>query len=350
MTLPTLSILLLALALEESGKDFFSRDQIIPIGITIPEGGIRTLEQKPRENVTVEVTWPGQPNTKATLHLKGHGSFRPIREKPSFTIHLSDQKFYGHKRILLNNSAQDSSMMRWKLASELFLKAGVPAARVNFATLTLNKRNLGTYLLVEPTDKVFLKHHFNSAGGNLYEGSNNDVSDRLDVDNGDPNGDQADLESLAAACQEPNLNERWRKLNQILDVDRFLSFMAVEVLVCHHDGYSMDRNNFRIYHDPVKDRMVFLPHGLDLIFDQPTLGLEPRFSGMVAQSLVEVPEGREAYLKRVNEMAHRLYGDDTLLARLDQIVRDLKIDGNWTNEIKGLRSAIKARIRFVSKQ
>jgi hypothetical protein len=52
------------------------------------------------------------------------------------------------------------------------------------------------------------------------------------------------------------------------------------VLVCHHDGYSMDRNNFRIYDNPLNHKLSFIPHGLDLLFDQPNLPLEPQFRGL----------------------------------------------------------------------
>ena len=30
--------------------------------------------------------------------------------------------------------------------------------------------------------------------------------------------------------------------------DRFLSFLATEVMLCHWDGYALNRNNFRVYH------------------------------------------------------------------------------------------------------
>jgi spore coat protein CotH len=149
---------------------------------------------------------------------------------------------------LLDNSSQDVSFLRWKLASELFLKAGLPATRVNFSRVRLNDRDLGLYLLVEPTDKVFLTRHFGSSAGNLYEGSNTDVEDKLDLDSGDPATAQRDLQSLASGCREPNLPRRWNRLQELLDVNRFAAFMA-EVLICHHDGYALDRNNFRIYHD-----------------------------------------------------------------------------------------------------
>ena len=50
-----------------------------------------------------------------------------------------------------------------------------------------------------------------------------------------------------------------------MDLDRFLSFWASEVLVGHCDGYAGDRNNYWFYRVP-DGRFVFLPWGTDGTF------------------------------------------------------------------------------------
>src|SRR4030095_12026026 len=153
--------------------------------------------------------------------------------------------------------------------------------------LALNGRELGPYLIVEAANRDFLARHFRSAKGNLYEGSNNDVEDRLEQDAGNRSGAQTDLKALARGCREPDLAKRWQLLNRRLDVEKFVSFVVMEVLICHRDGYSLDRNNFRIYHDPTTDKIVFIPHGMDLIFGNPKASLEPQFNGTVAKAVME---------------------------------------------------------------
>ena len=73
---------------------------------------------------------------------------------------------------------------------------------------------------------VRLKGHYGSRTGNLYEGSNNDVNDRLELDYGSP----ADLKALAAAVVEADPVLRLNKFEATLDVDRSTTFAAVEVL------------------------------------------------------------------------------------------------------------------------
>src|SRR4051794_28634542 len=108
------------------------------------------------------------------IHLKGGaGSFRPLDDKPSLTLNMNKfkkgQTFHGMDKYHLVNSIQDPSYMNEFLSGELFRAAGVPAARVMFATVTLNGKKRGLYYLREGFDKFFLKQNFGTENGNLYD-------------------------------------------------------------------------------------------------------------------------------------------------------------------------------------
>jgi spore coat protein CotH len=138
-----------------------------------------------------------------------------------------------------------------------------------------------------------------------------------------------------------------------LDINRFAAFMALEVLICHHDGYALDRNNFRIYHDLGTDRMVFIPHGMDLIFDQPRLHLEGRWRGTVARAFMETQEGRHLYRQRVVELAKLAYGSNDLEKRLDELVRFIGEHSSDRTRMEldfsmaELRQALRERRQFI---
>lgn len=341
----------------------FGPDRIASVELEVSPAGFHQLQIEPRRYVPALVRVDGQEFSHAQVHLKGHGSFRPITDKPNLMVRLDSgtlgKKAFGHKRLLLDNSSQDPSWLRWKLASELFLKIGLPAARVNFAALRLNGRDLGLYLMVEPTDKVFLSRHFTSGQGHLYEGSNTDVEDKLQQHSGQPDPQEHDLQELAGACREVNLQRRWDLLREHLDVARFASFMAMEVLVCHHDGYCLDRNNFRIYHDPGTDRMVFIPHGMDLIFDRAKLPLNGNhWRGTVARAFMQTEPGRRLYLQRVADLATRVYGSKGLTNRINELARfllsrtsnNLEERNQLESAIAELQRTIETRAAFVLRQ
>ncbi|HUR44819.1 MAG TPA: CotH kinase family protein, partial [Candidatus Saccharimonadales bacterium] len=208
------------------------------------------------------------------------------------------------------------------LAGEIFRSAGVPAPRTTFAQLFCNGQNLGLYVIVQAITKQFLSQYFTNSDGNLYEGSNHDVNEKLEVDSGDSAGDQVDLKALASALKIPDLSLRFKKLGALLDVDRFITFAAVEVLAVHRDGYSLDRNNFRIYHDPGTGLMTFIPHGYDQLFQQPNRPLlkTNQWSGRVAHGLFQTPEGARLYRQKLRNLLDGPFRFEVINSRLERLI------------------------------
>src|SRR4030095_4541018 len=133
----------------------------------------------------------------------------------------------------LNNSVQDPSYLCEKIGRELFNAAGIPAPRATHATVEVNGRRLGLYVLVEGWTRQFLKRHFDDVSGNLYERSvGNDLLDLYDVKSGDAPDDRFMLDLLAASTQEEG-DRRLEEMERVLDLDRFITFMAMEVMLGH---------------------------------------------------------------------------------------------------------------------
>lgn len=308
--------------------------------ITITGTNLISLKKNPRVYVRATVRVGDAVYTDVGLHLKGNtlGSFQPVDKKPALTLNFDKfkhgQKFYTLDKIHLNNSAEDDTYLTEFICGELFRAAGVPAPRVTYAVVELNGRDCGLYVLKEGFDKTFLKRHFKDPNGNLYDGGFvNDIDESLKKDSGADPENRTDLEALARAAKEPDLTNRWQQLEKILDLDRFISFLAMEVLTCHWDGYAMNRNNYRIYHDPTKDKLVFLPHGMDVMFTDPLSPLQPYLEGKIARAVLETPEGSRRNGER--------------LATLFTNVFTLK---EMTNQINQLQSRIRPVLAAVSRK
>ena len=267
--------------------------------------------------------------TNVAIHLKGGpGSYRQLQDLPAFTLNFDKfaegQTFHGLKKIHLNNSVQDRSFLSEKISRELFEAAGVPAPRAGNAKVTFNGRDLGLYVLVEGVNKQFLHRYFKDAKGNVYDGhSGTDVTDSLPTNSGEE--PKSRLRALADATKEP-LDTRLASLEKTLDLDRFLSFLAMEMMLWHWDGYTMNRNNFRIFHDRDSDRMVFLPHGLDQVLGKPRGPILPeRTAGLVAHSVLEIPEARRRYRERVAQLSTNVFRADAIIDRIHEVAE--KIEG-----------------------
>jgi hypothetical protein len=312
------------------GDELFTNAPIRLLKITIPPEGVQSLRQDGRAYVRATVQEGTRAFSDVGVHLKGAaGSSRPIDDKPALTLNFSKfnpgQTFHGLRKIHLNNSVQDPSYLCELLCGELFLAAGVPAPRATHALVELNGRRLGLFVLKEAFNQEFLSRHFKNAGGNLYDsGFIQDVGDSLERDSGNGPADWADLKALQAAAEEPDPARRWQRLQEVLDVDRFLSFLALEVMTWHWDGYAMNRNNYRIYHDPTTGKLVFLPHGMDQMFWQPDGPILPRMQGLVARSILRTPEGRRQYRERFGLLFTNVFKVPVLTARLQQTANAIR--------------------------
>jgi hypothetical protein len=312
------------------GQELFTDGTPCSIQIRVSEQNLEKLRKESREFVPVEIVEDGILYQKVAAHLKGSvGSFRPVDDKPGFTLDFArfqpGQKFHGLRRIHLNNSVEDPSFCDEEIGSELFRSAGIPAPRVSRTIVTLNGRRLGLYVLKEGFTEDFLSCYFKSIGGNLYEpGEGHDVNQRLKKTSVQArSGDRKVLKALSGAALEPDLDRRWSKMNDALEVDRFVRFMALEVMIGHRDGYCLARNNFRVYQDLDTGKMIFFPQGMDQLFGIADLPWMPHMAGLVAKAIMETPEGKERYATTFRSLFEAVFKPNLLDGRLDDIVRTL---------------------------
>jgi len=339
------------------GADLFTNGAIHQLRIDIDPADVARLRREPGEFVRATVRESGEVYAPVAVRLRGSvGSFRPVDDKPGLTLEFQrfngSRRFHGLRRIHLNNSVEDPSYCHEQIGSEVFRAAGVPAARVAHAVVVLNGRRLGLYVLKEGLTEDFLACHFKQVGGNLYEpGAGHDVNQRLKRNSlPAPRHDRTALKALAAAALEPDPGQRWQGLERALEVDRFVAFMAVEVMLGHRDGYCLARNNFRVYEDFDTGAIVFFPHGMDQLLGRPDLPWQPHMAGLVAKAVMETPEGRQRYRECFTRLFANLFQPEALTRRVDQLPVQLR---PWLNpaELRSLANEIASlRERIVQRQ
>jgi spore coat protein H len=304
----------------------FFRDGVVPrLKIQISDAELQRLRQENREYVRCTIVEDDKTQYEHVgIHLKGAaGSFQGIDGKPALTVNFDKfqegQKFHDLDKIHLNNSVQDPSYLNELVCSELFLAAGVPAARTTHARVWLNGRDLGFYVLKEGFNKGFLKRHFPDASGNLYEGGFvQDIDGQPRLQNGSGPTDRSDVKAVIDACREGDTAKRWQRLEQVVDIDRFLTFMALELMTCHWDGYCNNRNNYRFYFEPKSGKVQFFPHGMDQMFGDPNFSVLNVPGAMVARAVMSNPEWRGRYRDRLAELTKLFVPPDRLQKRVDE--------------------------------
>ena len=229
----------------------------------------------------------------------------------------------------MNNSAQDPSYISEIICREIFMKAGIPSPRASHILVDLNGHGAQLYVLVEGWNKQFLKRHFKNPSGNLYDGGfAKDINTPIEVQSGGNPDDRTRLNDLLAATRESNIAVRSKHLADVLDIDQFLSFLAMELLTVHWDGYGMNRNNYRIFHDMESDRMVFLPHGMDQMFgmwrSKPQSPITPMMKGVVAKAVMSDPALRRRYLDRMSSLLTNVFDHAAITNRAQELTRRIQ--------------------------
>ena len=350
---------------KDASDTLFDEGRIPRLRIEINPQQMQRLREDARRYAEATIVEEGGATLgKVALKLKGAaGSFRDINDRPALTLNtdkfVAGQRFHDLEKFHLNNSVQDESYLNEWICWKLCQQAGMPAPRVTHARVWLNGRDLGLYVLKEGFDKRFLKRHFADTHGNLYDGGFlMDIDANLEKDLGDGPDDHSDLKALAAACREPQPEARWQRIAEQLDVEAYLNFMALERLGCHWDGYSCNRNNYRLYFDPKTKRSYFLPHGMDQMFGDPNFSLFDNNGPIVSGAVLGNPRWRAAYRKRIVAL-QPLFAPEKLIALADQAAARLKpvleaMDRGraaaHADRVRELRDRLTARSRSIADQ
>jgi hypothetical protein len=214
------------------------------------------------------------------------------------------------------------------MAYDLFRRAGVIAPRCNFARVTVNGEDLGIYTHVESVKKPMLARHFEDNDGNLYEGQGVDfVSEHretIELKTNEEENDRADFDRLSAALLVSD-DQLLDDLGEVIDLDAFFTFWAMEAITGHWDSYSGGRNNYLAYHDPTSDRFHFIPWGTDGAFSMQrpftpgNTAATVLAQGLITNRLYTHPQGRVRYFERIRDLLDQVWDEQALLEEADFI-------------------------------
>ncbi len=344
---------------------FFDKEPIPTIRILLSEEAAAKLRAEPRQYVKAQFTENGKATfANVGIKLKGQaGSFRGLDDRPAITLHMTryggKARYHGLTKFHLNNSVQDESYLCEWICARMCLAAKVPTPRSTHARVWLNGRDLGLYVLKEGFDKPFLSQFFTQVDGNLYDGGFlQDIDAPLNKESGNGPSEHRDLQELLAACREADPVKRWQAIQTRLDVDAFISFMAMERLLCHWDGYTMNKNNYRIYFDPKTKKAHFFAHGMDQMFQDvnfPLLSLPPT---IVGSAVLQNTAWRKQYRDRIKKLLPLFKPEslnrmvDASLSRMQPVVDSLgkSFADAHALRVRELRERLTARYAHVIAQ
>ncbi len=305
------------------------------------------------------------------VKLKGAASFQGPDNKPGLTISMAKyqnaERWRGFLKWHLNNGTQDRSFLNEQISCEIARRAGVPASRCAHALVRWQGHELGLYVFKESFDRDFIAKFYTNTNGDIYDGglSPNDLREDMDKEQGDRLR-RDNIKALIAACREGDQTKRWARLEKVLDIDEYISFTAVEAIVCHWDGYNFKANNYRVYFDEDTGKASFWLHGTDQTFgtsDQDNQAAEMPVTkepeSLVGRAVMSNPVWKQAYHDRVRKIYTDILAPFDWPAHVVEIgekakaalaLRDPKRAAEYENNIKDARDRIARRIAGIARQ
>jgi hypothetical protein len=315
------------------------------------------------------------------IRSRGEGSRDPDKPglKVEFDKYVPTQEYHGYKSLVLDNLTQDASFLRERLAFLVFEAMGIAAPRNAFARLVVNDEYWGLYALVEPVSKPFLETRLGEKSGTLF-----DYEWAFPYDFGwlgpqaasyvplpfqpETNEEEPDvatgLVAFVRAINEAPDASYAASMGPWLDVDRFLTHVAVENAIAEADGIVGDQelNNFYLYEYGAKNRFVFIPWDKDNTFRS---GAWPLYRNLEAnvltRRLTADPARRQVYVDTVVRAVTSYVNPRWLTPQLESAYQQIRLAAQsdirkpFTNPqveaaVAGVRGVIASRESDVRSQ
>jgi spore coat protein CotH len=309
------------------------------VNVEIPPDDAAGLVRRTSTRVRATVTIDGIRLENVGVRQAGgsYHPYQPITNKPSLSLKFDEfingQKLFGLDKLILKNELQDVSFLSEHLTYEIFRRAGLAAPLTAHAQVTLNGLDSGIYVMREPVDKEFLTRNFGSdfKNGNLYEVETTDFVHNPAYpplgDEGVAGRTRADLVALASAVRSSTPDTFIATVGPLMDLDRLITFVAVETATVHWDGFSGNNNNTYIYAHPKDGRFILLPWGADQTLGLGRMGGFRRANGprsATVQRLMSIPALAERLQAEIARVGREPVWDlPHLVARIERVARNL---------------------------
>jgi hypothetical protein len=294
-------------------------------------------------------------DTVANVGFRLRGNTSRYSQKKSFKVSFNTfqpgLKFYGYEKLNLNGEHNDPSIIRSKLAWDLFKTMGVPSSDASYVRLYINTLYYGLYINVEHIDENFVDKIYGNSDGNLYKclwpadlTYRSDNPDDYKFQNGDRRtydlktnlqaDDYTDIAKFIDILNHTSQQKLVAVLDTYFNIDQYLKILAVDVVTGSWDNYWFLKNNFYLYHNSATDKFEFIPYDYDNTFgiwwDGIMSGIDwgirdiyhwghPNEPRPLATRILEIPDLRNRFSYYLNFLLENGINPQMINAKIDSI-------------------------------
>ena len=355
------------------------------------------------------------------VRYKGNTSYTRSGEKKSINISIDatdeSAEINGYSTLNLNNAFGDHTILREVLYFNT-MKKYVASPWAGIAQVNINGENRGIYSNVQQQDGSLIREYFKENNGDRWKapsgnGSGNGANGgggrppggggrppgggggRPPGGGGAPGGgfasgdkallylgeNQASYETLYELKKE-NSENAWSnlihatdvlnntpenqfkdKVSEVLAVDNWLWFLALENIFTDDDSYWNKGCDYLIYFEPESGRLFPIEHDGNEAFRPNQILLDPfvhqnNANRPVISKLLNVPEFRQRYLSHIRTILREDFNPETMNRRIDHYVKIIQESiekdpikdftmSEFRSAIDELKRLIKSRYDFL---
>ena len=288
------------------------------------------------QDISATLVAEGTPYEHVGVRFKGNSSLRANSAKKPFNISLDayvdDQQLWGYRTVNLNNGFMDPTLVREKVAYDIF-QDYMPAGRASFARLFVNDAYWGVYGNVQQPNSDFVEEWFGDSDGCRFKCEGDltwqgaDVADyqqRYELKSGDDEAAWTGLIHMLDILNNAPADVFEQEIQQVLNVDRALWYIALCNLFANLDSYLGSGHNFYMYGE-TNGYFHIVPWDLNEAFgafsQNLTIaeieGLSPFYQQENAQRplvrrLLSVPSFRARYLAHYRVLLAEVFSEEYL--------------------------------------
>lgn len=299
----------------------------------------------PYQSTTVSID--GNELLEVGVRQKGFSSnfFVQTTKKPlklHFSKFVEDREYDGVRKLNLANGVGDPAIIKDKLAYDMFRFQGVSGPRVAHAKLFINDEYWGIYAMIEQIDKRYLKRNFADNDGNLWKNQGNSdlswlgndpTSYSFELQTNEEENDWTKFLDFVDFINNSTDIEFESDLNNFFHLDEYLKIVAIDILINNWDSYLDHGRNWYMYHEPVSDKMHWVPWDYNFAFDRNSNGfddldlIQNNAGKVLTTRIFNTTEYRTRVLDYMCEILEHNFTNDRLYPMMD--AQTLLIQDDW---------------------
>jgi len=243
-----------------------------------------------KEYFPADITIDGVTIKNVGLRLKGNSSLNGLFKKSSnqdtqapylikFDKYVEGQSYQGYKEIAVRTGSFNagSALLEEPLSLFIYQENGQVVPEYSYASVKVADNSPYYYVICENIDGNYIEKHFADTNGILYKkGNSADFSykgedqtkyvSEYEQKTNKKNEDYTKLIAFLKFVSESSDEEFEEQLPDWLELDSFMTMIAINELIDNQDSFSGQSRNFYLYYNPETRQFTMLAWDFNLAF------------------------------------------------------------------------------------